>query len=103
MVMFGFTRQAMSLWWRSRVRRRGLDGVSGPTAERHGMALVTGAGIVERDPARAFYWIRWLPGGDQNVSVFLPGFKAEQLVQLPITSSASASSTEWHARLRYPN
>jgi hypothetical protein len=51
--------------------------------------------------ALAFYWIRWLPDRGQNVSVFLPGFKADQLVQLPITATVSASRTEWHAPLRY--
>ena len=36
--------------------------------------------------AMAFYWVRWLPRGGQNVPVFLPGFKGERLVDLPIVS-----------------
>jgi hypothetical protein len=51
--------------------------------------------------ALAFYWIRWLPGRGQNVPVFLPGFKAERLLELPIAATASARGTQWQAPLRH--
>ena len=53
--------------------------------------------------ALAFYWIRWLPHGDHDMSVFLPGFKAERLVHLPITSATSAAGSVWRAPLHYPS
>ncbi len=34
--------------------------------------------------AMAFYWIRWLPRGGDEVPVFLPGFKADKLVDVPV-------------------
>jgi hypothetical protein len=52
--------------------------------------------------AMAFYWVRWLPRGSQDVPVFLPGFKTERLVDLPVTSATSASGTLLRAPLRYP-
>lgn len=53
--------------------------------------------------ALAFYWVRWLPHGDHDMSVFLPGFKAERLVHLPITSATSAAGSVWRAPLHYPS
>jgi hypothetical protein len=50
----------------------------------------------------AFYWVRWLRGDSQAVSVFLPGFKRDLLVDLRMTSSPSASGTLWRAPLHYP-
>jgi hypothetical protein len=51
--------------------------------------------------AFAFYWVRWLHGS-QDVPVFLPGFKAESLVEVPIESTGSALGTVWRASLHYP-
>jgi hypothetical protein len=51
--------------------------------------------------AMAFYWVRWLPQGGQNVPVFLPGFKAEPVMYLPITAASSAGGVVWRAPLRY--
>src|ERR1700733_2990405 len=42
--------------------------------------------------ALAFYWVRWLPPGGQDKAVFLPGFKADKLVDVPITAA------DWKAR-----
>jgi hypothetical protein len=52
--------------------------------------------------AMAFYWVRWLPSGGQDVPVFLPGFKTKRLVDLPVTAAAWAGGTLWRAPLRYP-
>jgi hypothetical protein len=52
--------------------------------------------------AMAFYWVRWLRHGRQDVPVFLPGFKTERLVELPIASAGSPSGTLWQASLHYP-
>jgi hypothetical protein len=49
--------------------------------------------------AMAFYWIRWLPRGGHQVPVFLPGFKADKLVDVPI---GPASADRIQAVLRYP-
>jgi hypothetical protein len=50
--------------------------------------------------AFAFYWVRWLHGS-QDVPVFLPGFKAERLVEVPVESTGSALGTLWRASLHY--
>jgi hypothetical protein len=52
--------------------------------------------------AMAFYWVRWLPHDGQEVPVFLPGFKADRLVDLPITAAPAPDGTLWKAPLRYP-
>jgi hypothetical protein len=52
--------------------------------------------------AMAFYWVRWLRGDSQAVSVFLPGFKRDLLVDLRVTSSPAASGTLWRAPQHYP-
>jgi hypothetical protein len=49
----------------------------------------------------AFYWVRYLPRGGEDVPVFLPGFKVERLVDLPITGVPSEGGTVWRAPLRY--
>ncbi len=49
----------------------------------------------------AFYWVRWLPRGGQDVPVFLPGFKADRLVELPIVAASWAGGMLWRAPLRY--
>ena len=51
--------------------------------------------------AMAFYWVRWLPRGEQTVPVFLPGFKKDRLVDLPIAAVASPDGTVWEAPLRH--
>lgn len=51
--------------------------------------------------AMAFYWIRWLPRGGDDVAVFLPGFKADKLVDVPIGPSSS-DGEQRQAILRYP-
>jgi hypothetical protein len=53
--------------------------------------------------AMAFYWVRWLPQSGQDVSVFLPGFKKDRLVAVPVAPAASAQGTVWHSVLRYPS
>jgi hypothetical protein len=52
--------------------------------------------------ALAFYWVRWLPPGGQDVSVFLPGFKADKVVDVPITAGAWGGGTLWQTPVRYP-
>ncbi len=52
--------------------------------------------------AMAFYWVRWLRHGSQHVSVFLPGFKRDRLVDLSATSAPTESGTLWRAPLHYP-
>lgn len=52
--------------------------------------------------AMAFYWVRWLPHDGQEVPVFLPGFKADRLVELPITAAPAPDGTLWKTPLRYP-
>lgn len=52
--------------------------------------------------AMAFYWIRWLPSGGEDVAVFLPGFKADRVVHLPVTGASSGGVTMWQAPVRYP-
>ena len=52
--------------------------------------------------AMIFYWVRWLPPESQNVPVFMPGFKAEHLVRLPIASEPWAGGLVRHTPLRYP-
>ncbi len=51
--------------------------------------------------AMAFYWVRWLPRGGQDVAVFLPGFKAERLVELPIAAAPWPGGMVWQTPLRY--
>jgi hypothetical protein len=51
--------------------------------------------------ALAFYWVRWLPPGGQDKAVFLPGFKADKLVDVPITAAAWYGGTVWRTTLRY--
>jgi hypothetical protein len=51
--------------------------------------------------AMAFYWVRWLPRGGEDVPVFLPGFKADRLVDLSIAAVPSSEGTLWQAPLRY--
>jgi hypothetical protein len=52
--------------------------------------------------ALAFYWVRWLRRSSQDVPVFLPGFKTERLVELPIVPTGSSSGPVWLASLHYP-
>ena len=52
--------------------------------------------------AMAFYWVRFLPPGGGDVPVFLPGFKADRLADLPIVAAPAAGGMLWHAPLRYP-
>ena len=51
--------------------------------------------------AMAFYWVRWLPPTAQDVPVFLPGFKAERLVEVRVAPAAAATGTLWHTVLHY--
>lgn len=50
--------------------------------------------------ALAFYWLRW-PGSGWDVPVFLPGFKGERLVDLPVAASGWAGGTLAQVTLRY--
>ena len=51
--------------------------------------------------ALAFYWVRWLPRAGQDVPVFLPGFKADRLVEVPLAPAPSAEGTAWRTVLHY--
>jgi hypothetical protein len=51
--------------------------------------------------AMAFYRIRWLPRDGHDVPVFLPGFKTDKLVNVPI-GPAAADGRQRQAVLRYP-
>jgi hypothetical protein len=51
--------------------------------------------------ALAFYWVRWLPPGAQDKAVFLPGFKADKLVDVPMTATVWSGGTVWRTPLRY--
>jgi hypothetical protein len=51
--------------------------------------------------AMAFYWIRWLPLGGRDVPIFLPGFKVDQLVDVPIAAASSTGGLLWRAPLHY--
>ena len=52
--------------------------------------------------AMAFYWDRWLPHGGEDIPVFLPGFKHDRLVNLPIETPSSSNPTRWQASVLYP-
>lgn len=52
--------------------------------------------------AMAFYWVRFLPHSGADVPVFLPGFKADRVVELPIKAVPFAGGMQWQAPLRYP-
>jgi hypothetical protein len=70
-----------------------------PDLDLKGSPLPTGL----RSPlAMAFYWVRWLPRVGQNVPVFLPGFKAERLIELPIAGASWTGGMLWRTPLRYP-
>ena len=51
--------------------------------------------------ALAFYWVRWLPSQGADVPVFLPGFKTEKLVRLPIAATMSGDVVQWQAPVHY--
>jgi hypothetical protein len=50
----------------------------------------------------AFYWVRWLPQSGQDVPICLPGFKTDQLVDVPIAAVSSVGGQLWRAPLNYP-
>jgi hypothetical protein len=52
--------------------------------------------------AMAFYWVRWLQHDGQDVPIFLPGFKADQLAEVPIAGAAAVGGQLWRAPLHYP-
>ena len=51
--------------------------------------------------AMAFYWVRWLPRGEQSVPIFLPGFKKDRFVDLPIVAVPSSGGAVWQSPLRH--
>ena len=51
--------------------------------------------------ALAFYWVRWLPRGEQSVPIFLPGFKKDRFMDLPIVAVPSPGGAMWQAPLRH--
>lgn len=53
--------------------------------------------------AMAFYWVRFLPHRDAEVPVFLPGFKADRVIVLPIQAVTYAGGMRWKALLQYPS
>ncbi len=53
--------------------------------------------------AMAFYWVRWLPRGGLDVPVFLTGFRADRLVDLPITATPTPGGMLWRTPLRHPS
>jgi hypothetical protein len=82
-----------------------LDDYQAASPERRADLDLTGAPPSPklRSPlALAFYWVRWLPPGGQDVAVFLPGFKADRLLDLPITAAGWTGGTLWQVPLRYP-
>ena len=53
--------------------------------------------------AMAFYWVRWLPQAGRDVPVFLPGFKRDSLVEVPLAPAPSMEGTAWRTVLHYPS
>jgi hypothetical protein len=53
--------------------------------------------------ALALYWVRWLHHVGHDIPVFLPGFKADRLIEVPIAPAPAAAGTAWRAVLRYPS
>jgi hypothetical protein len=51
--------------------------------------------------AMAFWWVRWLPRGGEEVPVFLPGFKADKIADLPIAGAPADGGMRWRVPLRY--
>jgi hypothetical protein len=52
--------------------------------------------------ALAFYWVRWLPRQGEDVPIFLPGFKADRLMEVSIAAVPSAAGgTMWRAPLHH--
>jgi hypothetical protein len=51
--------------------------------------------------ALAFYWVRWLPRRGADVPVFLPGFKHDLLVDLPVTTTHQEDGTLLRAELHH--
>ena len=78
------------------------DYPSAPPERRADLDLTRAPAGLRSPLALAFYWIRWLPRGEQTVPVFLPGFKQERLVELPIAGVPSSGGIVWRAPLRYP-
>jgi hypothetical protein len=78
------------------------DYPSAPPERRADLDLANAPAGLRSPLALAFYWIRWLPRGEQTVPVFLPGFKKEPLVELPIAGVPSSSGTLLRAPLRHP-
>src|SRR5215472_12209402 len=66
------------------------DYPSAPPERRADLDLTRAPAGLRSPLALAFYWIRWLPRGEQTVPVFLPGFKQERLVELPIAGVPSS-------------
>jgi hypothetical protein len=53
--------------------------------------------------AFTFYSIRMLRPGAAEQTIFLPGFKGEKLLTLPLTSSRSNAGVVWQAIIKYSN
>jgi hypothetical protein len=51
--------------------------------------------------ALACYWVRWLPPGARDKTVFLPGFKADKRVVVPMIAALWHGGTVWRSPLRY--
>lgn len=79
-----------------------LQDYAGAGAERRpdlDVAVVAGL----RTPlALAFYWVLLMPGGRQEVPVFLPGFKADRRMELPVAAGPWGSGMTFQATLRHP-
>jgi hypothetical protein len=67
--------------------------------------------LVRTPLALAFYWIRWLPRQGSVVPLFLPGFKEQNLVDLPIgplpdreagPDPSHGGRSGWRAPIEYP-
>ena len=92
-------------WYPATFGRRWLDDYEFASPERRPdldlKALPLPSGL--RSPlAMAFYWVRWLPHDGQHVPIFLPGFKADRVVEVPIAAARLTGSMRWEAPLRYP-
>jgi hypothetical protein len=72
--------------------------------ERRADLDLTGAAATARTPlAMAFYWIRRLPPGPHDATVFFPGFKKDKTAELHLTPAVSDGETVWQAPLHYPS
>jgi hypothetical protein len=89
-------------WGRDDFGRPWLGDYDKAAAERRTDLDLTQAPAGVRAPlAFAFYWVRFLPPDVADIPVFLPGFKADKLADVPILGTKDAKGTLWRAKLHY--